>query len=134
MKHHQKAKAKSFEKALKAAIKDDKQAEEKAQKDSEKAFEKALKAAIKDDAKTASSAPPTAKAKANAKAEHGVELIENNKKSFWKKQNITVIKTQAELRGHRFTDLETKGDGVKSKFKKFEKKDYLEVLFEILKI
>ena len=54
--------------------------------------------------------------------------------SFWKKQNITVIKTQAELRGHRFTDLETKGDGVKSKFKKFKKKDYLEVLFEILNI
>ena len=62
-----------------------------------------------------------------------MELIENNNKSFWKKQNLTVIKSQAELRGHRFTDLETKGGGVKSKFKKFKKNDYLEVLFKILK-
>ena len=72
-------------------------------------------------------------ASSSTRKEHGVGLIENRNPSYWKKQNITVIKSQAELRGHRFTDLETKGGGVKSKFKNF-KKDYLEVLFNILKI
>ena len=38
-----------------------------------------------------------------------VEKIENKKRSFWKAQNISVIKEQAEIRGHRFDDLETKG-------------------------
>ena len=42
------------------------------------------------------------------------------------KQNITIIKQQAELRGHRFNDLETKGgntrvQGILTKFKKFKK-------------
>ena len=45
---------------------------------------------------------------------------------------------QAELRGHRFTDVETKGGnstvlGVKTKIKKFKKEDYLQVLFKRLK-
>jgi hypothetical protein len=70
---------------------------------------------------------------------HGVDLIENKNKSFWKQQNITVLKQQAESRGHRFTDEETKGgnrrvNGVMTKFKKFKKEDYLDTLLKILKI
>ena len=118
-----KAKAKSFTKTLKAAIQDDKKAEEQAKKDSEKALEKALKAAMKEDEKASSSTQ-----------KHGVELIDNTNPNYWKKQNITVLKEQAELRGYRFTDLETKGGGVKSKFKKFKKEDYLNVLLKLLKI
>ena len=53
--------------------------------------------------------------------------------SFWKSQNITILKQQAELRGHRFTDLETKGGGPKSKFKKSKREDYLETLLKLLK-
>ena len=52
---------------------------------------------------------------------------------------MSVLKQQAELRGHRFTDQETKGgerriNGVITKFKRFKKEDYLNVLFKILKI
>ena len=50
-----------------------------------------------------------------------MQLIENTNPSFWKKQNIGVIKTQAELRGRRFTDLETKGEENGVIGKKFEK-------------
>ena len=75
----------------------------------------------------------------NVKIIHGVELIENKNKSFWYKQTITVLKQQAELRGHRFTDQETKGgekriNGVITKFKRFKKEDYLDTLLNILKI
>jgi len=55
------------------------------------------------------------------------------------KQNMTVLKQQAELRGHRFTDAEMKGGqkvvkGVIQTVNKFKKKDYLQVLMKILKI
>ena len=78
-------------------------------------------------------------AKAEARKEHGVEKIEDKDKKWWGKQNITIIKQQAELRGHRFNDLETKGvgstvKGVKTKIKKFKKEDYLKVLLNILKL
>ena len=76
---------------------------------------------------------PASSSSSSTQRNHGIELIENKSKSFWNKQNISVIKAQAELRGYRFSDLETKGGGAKSKFKKFKKKDYLDVLFKILK-
>ena len=77
---------------------------------------------------------PASSSSSSTQRNHGIELIENKSKSFWNKQNISVIKAQAELRGYRFSDLETKGGGAKSKFRKFKKKDYLDVLFKILKI
>ena len=75
---------------------------------------------------------------AKARKEHGVEKTEGKDKNLWKKQTLAFIKLQAELRGHRFTDTETKGDttvqGVKTKIKKFKKPDYLKVLLNILKL
>ena len=78
-------------------------------------------------------------AKPEAKQEHGVEKIEGKSKSWWSVQTVAIIKQEAELRGHRFTDLETKGgtstvQGVKTKLKKFKKEDYLKVLLNILKL
>ena len=72
--------------------------------------------------------------KTKARKEHGVELIENTTRSFWKRQNIGVIKVQAELRGRRFTDLETKGEENGVIGNKFKKQEYLNALFEVLKI
>ena len=68
-----------------------------------------------------------------------MEKIEGKDKKLWENQNITILKQQAELRGHRFNDLETKGgnttvQGVKTKIKKFKKEDYLQALFKILKL
>ena len=75
---------------------------------------------------------------AKARREHGVEKIEGKDKDWWKKRTVAFIKLQAELRGHRFTDTETKGEttvqGVKTKLKKFKKPDYLKVLLNILKL
>jgi len=74
------------------------------------------------------------------KPKHTVELDENRSPIYWQRQNISYIKLQAELRGHRFSDSETKGKtiksakGVKTKSNKFKKQDYLDVLFKILKI
>ena len=100
----------------------------------EKAEEKAERAKARQNKKETDIAAEAGEAvSSSTRKEHGVGLIENNK-SFWKTQNITILKQQAELRGHRFTDLETKGGGTKSKFKKFKKADYLEMLFKILKI
>ena len=78
-------------------------------------------------------------AKAEARKEHGVEKIEGKSKSWWSVQTVAIIKQEAELRGHRFTDLETKGGqstvlGVKTKMNKFKKEDYLQVLYKILKL
>ena len=64
----------------------------------------------------AEAAEATGEAASSSTRKHGVGLIENKSMSFWKSQNITILKQQAELRGHRFTDLETKGGGPKSKF------------------
>ena len=83
----------------------------------EKAEEKAERAKARQNKKEADIAAAAGEAASSStRKEHGVGLIENRNPSYWKKQNITVIKSQAELRGHRFTDLETKGGGVKSKF------------------
>ncbi len=76
---------------------------------------------------------------ADNKVEHGVKIDENKNKSYWKGKPIQYIKEQAQLRGHRFTNLEMKGGtkavkGKIEKVKKFGKQDYLEVLFKILKI
>lgn len=76
---------------------------------------------------------------ADNKVEHGVKLDDNKTKSYWKGKPIQYIKEQAQLRGHRFTNLEMKGGtkavkGKIEKVKKFGKQDYLEVLFKILKI
>ena len=64
---------------------------------------------------------------------HGVLLTQDKPVSWWARQNIQFIKTQAELRGHRFSDLDTKGgmvkkDGKMIKSKRLSKAEYLEVL------
>ena len=100
------------------------------------------KAAAKEAAREAKAAAKEAAREAEeaeAKKEHGVGKIMNKDKKWWEKQNITILKQQAELRGHRFNDLETKGgtstvQGVKTKLKKFKKEDYLKVLLNILKL
>ena len=85
-------------------------------------------------------------AKAEAKKEKEAKKAEaeavkqaSRARSFWAKQTITVLKHQAELRGHRFTDLETKGGnkiikGTSTKVKGFRKADYLDILLKLLKI
>jgi len=83
---------------------------------------------------------PKAKAQPKAKQKpHGVDIIESKDRKFWEKQNASVLKVQAELRGNRFTDTETKGGqkvvkGVIQTVNKFKKKDYFQVLMKILKI
>ena len=83
---------------------------------------------------------PAPKTKAVPVKQVGIQLIEGQPKSWWKGQNIATIKAQAELRGHRFEDTETKGKGfVKKnelfvKAKKYKKADYLEVLLGLLKL
>ena len=66
----------------------------------------------------------------------GVTIIENKSKSFWNGQNISVLKEQAQLRGHKFTDVEIKGGSFKVKnkqvkTKRFNRSDYLRVLLGI---
>ncbi len=55
------------------------------------------------------------------------------------KQTIQVIKDQAELRGHRFNDLDVKGGKIRKsgntiKIKRMAKSDYLGVLFTMIGI
>ena len=114
--------------SAKAKAKSETKAEAPEVKAALKAEEKAAKAAARQNKKEADIAASASSSA--ARKQHGVGLIENKNRSFWKTQNITILKQQAELRGHRFTDLETKGGGVKSKFKKFNRADYLEVLFK----
>jgi hypothetical protein len=69
----------------------------------------------------------------------GLEKIEGQTRAWWTRQNVGVIKSQAELRGHRFTDLDTKGSKVRKGGKmvgtpKMLKEDYLKVLFDLLKL
>ena len=69
----------------------------------------------------------------------GVEIINNNTRSFWKGQGIAVLKLQCELRGKRFTDAETKGttkfiNGKNLKVKGMQRQDYLLALYKLLKI
>ena len=96
-----------------------------------------IQGAIEKADKAAGKAAATEATKARKK--HGVKKIEGKDKTWWERQNITIIKQQAELRGHRFNDYETKGgtttiSGIKTKFKKFKKEDYLKELFKILKL
>ena len=69
----------------------------------------------------------------------GVEKIEGVKTpKFWARQNVATLKEQAEARGYRFTDLETKGgvvlgSGSMTKQNRFQRKGYLEVLLKLLK-
>ena len=88
-------------------------------------------------------APPKPKAKPVPPPEPvkqvGIEIINNNTKSFWKDQNIATLKLQCELRGKRFTDAETKGttryvNGKKLKVKRMMKNDYLIALYKLLNI
>ena len=73
------------------------------------------------------------------KVEHGIKLDENKSKSYWKGKPIQYLKEEAQLRGHRFTNLEMKGGtkavkGKIEKVKKIGKQDYLKTPFKILKI
>ena len=95
-------------------------------------------------ASTSNDPPPAPKAKAKAKTvpvqQVGIEIIEGKPKSWWSKQNVTTLKAQAEIRGYRFKDEETKGKGfIKTneqfiKATKFKKADYLKVLLGLLKL
>ena len=117
----------------KAVAKADEAVKKAAKETAREAKAKAYEAAAKEAAREAKAA------KAEARKEHGVEQIEGKSKTWWSNQNITIIKQEAELRGYRFNDLETKGgnstvQGVKTKIKKFKKEDYLKVLLNILKL
>ena len=68
-----------------------------------------------------------------------MEKIAGKDTDWWEGQTITVLKQQAELRGHRFTDAETKGgtrsvNGVKTKFIRYKKDDYYKTLMKLLKL
>ena len=70
---------------------------------------------------------------------HGLDKIEGKSRAWWKRQNVTTIKAQAELRGHRFTERETKGGvtirgGKSIKQPRMLKDDYLAVLYRLLGI
>ena len=63
--------------------------------------------------------------------------IDGKSKAWWAKQNIQQIKAQCEMRGKRFTDVETKGE--KGSYgnaptPKFKKQDYLNTLYKLLGI
>ena len=110
---------------------------EKAVAKADEAVKKAAREAA-DEAKQAAEKEAVKEA-VKARREHGVEKIEGKSKSWWRKQTRAIIKQEAELRGHRFTDTETKGvpstvKGVKTKINKFKKEDYLKVLLNILKL
>ena len=62
--------------------------------------------------------------------EMGVEKITGKSEAWWKKQNMTVLKEQAELRGKRFSDLDVKGGKTRSgeKIPRMKKEDYLKEL------
>ena len=83
-------------------------------------------------------AKPTPKAKApppppaKRAEEGGVQKITGQSEAWWKKQNMTVLKEQAQLRGRRFEERETKGDKSQG-IPKFTKADYLRVMLELLK-
>ena len=66
-----------------------------------------------------------------------MSLIEDKTEAWWSRQNIQMLKNQAELRGHRFSDLDTKGgmvkrDGKMLKSKRIAKSDYLEILMGLI--
>ena len=78
------------------------------------------------------------------KREHGTEMVTGKSEAWWNRQNEGFLKNQAELRGKKYSDLETKGykiidpDDPKHKKKIWKEKpyrraDYLRILKEILK-
>ena len=60
----------------------------------------------------------------------GVEKVIGKSEQWWSKQNIAFLKVQAELRGKRFSDLDTKGGKTTSgqKIPRMKKEDYLKEL------
>ena len=62
--------------------------------------------------------------------------IDGKSRTWWAKQNIQQIKAQCEIRGRRFTDIETKGKvkGSTKTYPKFKKQDYLNELYKLLGI
>ena len=83
--------------------------------------------------------PPAPKAKAPPREPNlaYTALIKHEKvtgmdEEWWKKQGMGVLKEQAELRGKKFTDRETKGVPSQG-IPRFKKADYLRVLLELLK-
>ena len=96
---------------------------------------------------TAKAPPPEPKAKASppepkAKApppppakraeESGYQKVTGKSEAWWKKQNMGVLKEQAQLRGRLFTDREIKGDRAQG-IPRFKREDYLRVMLELLK-
>ena len=66
----------------------------------------------------------------------GITKIDGKTAKWWARQNITTLKVQAELRGHYFTDLDTKGgmvkkDGKMKKEKRLSKQEYLKVVLDL---
>ena len=137
----QKKQTKDVLKKIKAAMSKSNKADDIQLKQIEKAVAKAdevVKKAAKEKADQAATKKAALEA-LKARREHGVEKIDGQPKTWWERQTVAIIKQEAELRGHRFTDLETKGGqstvlGVKTKMNKFKKDDYLRVLFKMLKL
>ena len=75
-------------------------------------------------------APPPPPAK--RAEESGVQKITGKSDAWWKAQNMTVLKEQAQLRGRRFEERETKGDKSQG-LPRFTKADYLRVMLELPK-
>ena len=87
----------------------------------------------------AKASPPEPKAKAPEPKENPAysKLVQHEKvtgmsEAWWKTQGIGVLKEQAQLRGHKFTDLEVKGDK-SQQILRFKREDYLRVMLELLK-
>ena len=82
--------------------------------------------------------PPAPKAKApppppaKRAEEGGVQKITGQTEAWWRKQGMGILKEQAELRGRRFEDWETKGNRAQG-IPKFKREDYLRVMLELLK-
>ena len=64
----------------------------------------------------------------------GVEKVIGKSEAWWRTQNIAFLKVQAELRGKRFSDLDTKGGRTRNgeKIPRMKKADYLNELLKRL--
>ena len=58
--------------------------------------------------------------------------VTGKSEAWWKKQGMGVLKEQAQLRGRRFEERETKGDKSQG-LPRFKRADYLRVMLELLK-
>ena len=81
---------------------------------------------------TAKAPPPEPKANPAYSKLVQHEKVTGMNEAWWKKQGIGVLKEQAQLRGHKFTDLEVKGDK-SQQIPRFKREDYLRVMLELLK-